>query len=226
MKASSLILAVILITVPTATANPIVQKQPFSGGTSDFSQTVLFDKFNLSGPLTSVEITFNLQITGGSLILDNDSDSNIYGTFEFGSLGSISSSQVNLPASSLINQVFYSQAFSLDANDLNDHKNDYNPTPPDGITYNYNGNNESGDVSGFVDDTFWDDYTGTGKYNITVDILPWIYCGDFDNLEYFAITPISTNGYVEVVYTYIPEPATITLFCAGILAFRKRKNSK
>ncbi|OHB59437.1 MAG: hypothetical protein A2173_04965 [Planctomycetes bacterium RBG_13_44_8b] len=220
MKASSLILAVIVI-VSTAAADPIVQKQLFSG-TSGFSQTVSFDKFNLTGSLTSVEITFNLQITGGSLILDNDSDSNICGTLEFGSLGSISSSEVNLPASSLTNHVFYSQPFSLDANDLNDNKAYYDPTPPDGMQYN--GDNKSGNVQGLVDTMVWDTYIGTGKYDITVSILPWIDCGNFDNLQYCVVTPINTNGYIEVVYNYIPEPTTITLLAISALSFLTRKN--
>jgi hypothetical protein len=216
--------AVLLAIVSATMANTTTQKQDFNG-VSSFFAPLTFDRFNMNGTLTSIEMVFNLQIEGGTLIIDNDNDSNVSGTFEFGVHGTISSTEVTLPDSSLSNQVFYSQVFNLGSN-VGDGIGDYNSSGPDGLQYS--GSNKSGDVSGFVDNMFWNDYIGTGTYNITTSISLRLDCGDFDKLEYKITTPISTRGYVKVAYNYdpIPEPATIILLTVGAFAFLKRKNSK
>lgn len=217
-----LIFAVLMTIVSETMANSIIQKQEFSGPPE--SRTLTFDKFNMNGILTSVEIAFNLQIEGGTLILDNDSDNSVSGTFEFGVYGDISSNEVNLPDSSLTNPVFYSQPFSLGSN-AGDGTGDYDPTSPDGLQYN--GSSESGVESGSINSIFRNDYVGTGTYNIICSVSPWLNPGDIDGIkiEHSSI-PVSTTGCIEVSYNYdvIPEPATISLLLPAIFALRNNRN--
>jgi hypothetical protein len=221
-KTAFVAFAVLLMTtVYSAMANPLVQQHDFNG-IHNFSRTLTFNKS--SEALTSVSISLNLQINGGTLIIDNDGDSNISGTLKFGISGNANSTEVNLPSLFGTN-VFYSQPFYLDSNE-NDVKGDYSPLPPDGMQFI--GSSNSGNISTLVEDTFFNDYIGTGTYNITIGIASLADFGNLDlnNVEYTIIAPVYTNGYVEVTYTCIPEPATITLLTFGVFAVLKRKRNK
>jgi hypothetical protein len=217
LQAVFMVLAIFIIT-SAAMANTIIQKQDFNG-ISDFSKLLTFDRLNTSDTLTSIKISLNLQIKGGTLIIDNDGDSSVSGTLKFGISGNVNSTDVNLPSFSGTN-VFYSQPFYLDSNE-NDAKGDYNPSPPDGMQLT--GSNSSGSAFAFVADTFLNNYIGSGTFNVVISISPYINYGDLPDIEYSITNPVNTNGSIEVVYTTIPEPATITLLTFGILAVLKRK---
>jgi hypothetical protein len=218
-KTSFVAFVVLMTTVYSAMASPLVQKQDFNG-ILNFSRTLTFNRYNASETLTSISISLNLQINGGTIIIDNDGDSNVSGTLKFGISGNVNSTEVNLPLLSGIN-VFYSQPFYLDS-DVNDVKGDYSPLPPDGMQFT--GSSNSGNISALVEDTFFNDYIGTGTYNITIGIASLADFGnlDLDNVEYTIIASVYTNGYVEVTYISIPEPASITLLAIGIFALLKR----
>jgi hypothetical protein len=221
LQAVFMVLSIFIIT-SAAMANTIIQKQDFNG-ILNFSRILTFNKYNTSETLTSVSISLNLRIKGGTLIIDNDGDSSVSGTLKFGISGNVNSTEVNLPISLLSTKLCYSQAFNLDSN-TGDGKGDYDPSPTDGMQFT--GSNNSGDVPAFVENTFWNDYIGTGTYNVAVSIISLVDYGNFDDIEYAITTPVSTNGYIEVVYTCIPEPATITLLTFGVLAVPKRKRKK
>jgi hypothetical protein len=222
----------LLVTAGLASAvpPPITQTQPFSGIPS-ISGSLVFDKFDTHGGtwiLNSIQVTLNLETSGGEFRLDNDSTSPASGSFEFGAKGSISSTDVSLLNSSLIAipgtvNAYHSGSFSLEPN-IGDIEGDYDPSPPDGMLYN--GATETDSKSGFVDDTLWAGYQGTGTYNINYEIIQWLNYGGIGGIEY-AVTPVSASGYVEVIYDYyiIPEPATIVPLCTGglILLLRKKK---
>jgi hypothetical protein len=202
----------------------------YFSGTPSMDDSLTFNQFDESlGTLTSIQIILSLQISGGQLTLDNDSEESASGTFEFGASGSITSGDVGLVNSSFVAipgtvSTYNSEAFSLSGN-VGDGEGDYDPTAPDGLQYD--GGIKTNSKSDFVGSVAWGGYIGTGTYDIDYSVTQWLNYGGIGGIEY-AVTPLSASGSVEVIYTYdpIPEPATITLLTIGALALLKRKNSK
>ncbi|MDD5010518.1 MAG: choice-of-anchor E domain-containing protein [Phycisphaerae bacterium] len=223
----------LFVTAGLASAATITQTQNFSG-IPNISGPLAFNKFNAAlGTLTSIQVGLSLQTSGGQIILDNDSTSLASGNFQFGAKGSISSSNVSLIDSSSMPipgvapntaNAFHSGAFSLAAN-VGDGVGDYSPSAPDGMSYS--GGIETDTKSGYINNTVFGGYTGTGTYNIDYSVIQWLDYGSVSGIE-AAFTPVSASGCVTVVYTYdpVPEPATITLLMIGALTLLKRKNSK
>ena len=203
-------------------ADPIVQKQNFSGVTG-FSANLTFNKFNASGALTSVKITLNLQITGGSLIIDNDSNDPAIGTFEFGTNAVLGSTNVSMAGGPGTAQALNYLSVYLEGN-YNDGDNDFSPDPPDGNLYN--GSNVSDIKSGLISNLI--QYEGNGTYNIAVLTSLHTEHNITGKFEYYANPLPAASGYVEVVYTYdpIPEPATICLLGLGALSLIRRKKTR
>ena len=144
------------------------------------------------------------------------------GTFKFGAKGGISSTDVTLPGIAQLDAT-YSGPFSL-LGDPAPIQYDYNPAPTDGMQYI--GGTEYDSDSGIITSTLaLADYIGTGTYDIDVDIIQWSEYGSVGGIEY-AVTPVTADGTVTVIYEYIPEPATITMLALGALGFLKRKSSK
>ena len=221
----------LFVTAIPAFATPIPQTKPFSG-VPDMNGVLAFDKFDTHGGtwvLDSIQVKLNLETSGGTFKLDNDSELPASGTFFFGAKGTISSTDVALLNSSLVPlaipgqaMAYHSEAFSLDPN-VGDIGGDYSPLPPDGMSYT--GHAETDTKSGFVGELFWAGYQGTGTYDINYEITQWLTYGGIGGIEY-AVTPVSASGDVEVIYEYhiIPEPATICLLGFGALSlFRKKK---
>jgi hypothetical protein len=230
-KSFLLIFAVALfITAGLASAASITQTKPYGPDTPNMSGSLTFNKFDSSlGTLTSIQVLFALQTTGGQLVLDNDSPSLASGNFQFGAKGTISSSNVSLlntsfqPIPGQAN-AYHSGTFSLQPN-VGDGSGDYDPTAPDGMLYN--GGTETDTKSGYVTSVVWGGYTGTGTYNIDYSVTQWLDYGSVSGIE-VAYSPVIASGDVTVIYNYnaIPEPATMTLLTIGALALLKRKNSK
>lgn len=212
-----------IATASAAMANPLVQKQDFNG-TLNFSRPLTFNKYNAGKTLTSIRISLNLRINGGTLIIDNDSNDPALGTFEFGENALLGSTDVLLTGGPGQAQAYNFLSVSL-AGNVDDVKNEYSPLPPDGNYYN--GGIVSDTKSGYINDEFWSSYQGSGTFDIQVSVwLQTNYIGT-GYVEYSLTTPISVTGYVEVAYTCIPEPATITLLGTGIIVFvLKRKKKK
>jgi len=210
----------------SAQASTITQSQTFSG-IPNLMESATFNQFDSQlGTLESVQVSLNLNTTGGTLILDNDSDQTAAGIFEFGVIASISSSDVSLDNASsdpVIDNfgVFCSQSFSLAANQ-DDGINDFDSTSPDGLLYS--GIAESGSASGFVNTSDFSDYTGTGTFDINLIVMQWQYYGNVSGIEW-ATNPVSTNGSIAVTYNYVPEPATLGLLSLGGLILRKRRKA-
>ncbi len=225
-KIFSAVCAVLFLTAGLASAATITQTKTFSG-IPNISGPLTFNKFDSSlGTLTSIQVYFTLQVNGGQLILDNDSDSPASGIFEFGAIGNISSSDVSLidSATTVIPgpiEAYNSQAFSLNAN-VDDGPGDYDPAGPDGLQYD--GGIESGDTSGFVGSMVWGGYIGTGTYDIDYTVIQWLDYGSVSGVE-VAYTPVSADGDVTMIYKYniIPEPATMVLLAIGAVAILRKK---
>jgi hypothetical protein len=218
------------LTALPAFATTITQTQNFSG-IPNISGSLTFNQFNdNAGTLTlqSIEVQFYLETDGGHLIIDNDGVLPASGTFQFGAVGIMSSTDVILLNSLFLpipGQVgaYHSQVFNLSA-DNGDGPGNYDPTPPDGLSYD--GGIESDSKSDFVGNAFWGvgtkGFLGTGIYDINYSIIQWLNCGGISGIEY-AITPVNITGHVTINYTYIPEPATIVLLMVSTLVFTNKK---
>ena len=225
--------AAFLTTAMPTFALTITQTKLFGPNTPNMNGSLNFNQFNSSGGLTlqSIQVSLTLQTSGGQLRLDNDSESPASGIFHFGAKGTISSTDVTLlntsfqPVPGEVNAI-YSQAFNLAAN-VGDEPNDYDPSPPDGLLYN--GGDMNNSKSDYITSLVWyagtKGFIGTGTYNINYQVNQWLDYGSIGGIEY-AVNPVTASGSAEVVYTYVPEPATITLLAVGAFAIRKRKNSK
>lgn len=209
-------------------AATITQVIPYSG-IPNYTQTLTFDQFDdLAGTLTltGIEVTVDFNAAGGQLILDNDAAGPAAGTFEFGAKASLSSPDVVLldgASQPVVGNLsaFHTQVFALDAN-VGDVSNDFDPSAPDGLAYNGIAQNDFG--SGFVTAHFGA-YTGAGTYDVNVGASQWQDFGGISGIEW-AVNPVTTNGAVTVVYTYVPEPATLSLLAFGGLGMwiRRKRN--
>lgn len=224
MKTVCLAVLVVLVAVGSASATTIVQTQNFSG-VPDYSKPLTFNKFNPSlGTLLSVQVSVYLAVDGGMLILDNDGVDPASGTFQFGAKGNISSVDVLLLNSSFMPvtseiQAFYSNSFSLSGN-VGDGIGDFSPLGPDGMQYN--GGPQSDSKSGSIGSMFFSSYTGIGTFVVDAAANQWSTYGSISGMEY-AVSPVTSNGSVEVVYNYIvPEPATMALLGLGMMLFRRK----
>ena len=218
--------AVLALCLP-ASASPIVQTLPFSG-TPNFTDTLTFDKFDDMGgtlTLTSIQVLVELNVDGGSLILDNDGVDAASGQFEFGATGDISSLDVALVNASFqpvtaVLDAYYNSAFNL-AGNVGDVANDFDPSGPDGMQYF--GAPETDSASGFINSTVFAQYIGLDTFDIDVEVIQWTDFGGVSGIEW-AVTPVSADGEVTVIYNYVPEPATLSLLAlGGLIAARRRR---
>jgi hypothetical protein len=213
-KITLTVFVILLIISHPSMANPSFQQQQKDfNGITGFSANLTFDKFNASGTLTSIEIIVNLQITGGSLTINNNSSDPAIGTFEFGTNAVLE--PINI---SLVGGPGIAQTLNYLSIDLEGHDNDVYSggiVPPD-------------TQSGFIDSSCWGQYKGSGSYNIIVRTYPWTNYSGTGKIEYSANPLPTASGDIQVIYTYdpIPEPASITLLCTGVLALLRRKSGK
>jgi hypothetical protein len=216
--------ALVLAICTAAQAGVISQTQSFSG-TPNFSQGLSFDQFDTLGgtrTLSSIEVILDLNVDGGQLILDNDGIDPAAGLFEFGGKATLSSTDVALGGVPGTAAALHSDTFNL-AGNIGDGPTDYDPSAPDGMIYL--GGPESDSKSGFVNSLFWTagtkGFIGTGTYIVDLDATQWSQYGSIGGIEY-AVTPVVAGGSVKVIYTYVPEPASLSLLGLGAAALLKR----
>ena len=229
MRHGYITVAVCLLLACAASAATITQTETYSG-TPNLSRTFTFDEFDdLGGTLTlvSIEVLVELNIDGGKLILDNDGDDPASGTYEFGAKSDISSTDVSLlkvvgpPTEPVVAELssLTSGAFSLAAQ-TGDGTNDFDPTPPDGMQID--GGPLSDSDAGFIATSLHSQYIGTSTYDIDLEVLQWSDFGGVSGIEW-AVTPVSADGEVTVIYNYVPEPASMSLLGLGGLALIRRR---
>lgn len=224
MRKIAIITGFLMFAQPTFSTT-YTQQETFSGQPI-FAITKTFEQFNPSwGTLDSIRITLNLDITGGQLRVDNDGLEVSAGNAYFGAEGTLSSSDVLLKNTS-DNNVWdglitcTSTFFNLAADDGDGSTTDSNA--PDGAVYNPG--SESNNVDDFINSTYFNDYIGTGAYDIILNVYPYVDVSALCGIVYYESDSVTTSGSVIIDYDYtIPEPATLVLLSLGSILLRKRR---
>ena len=209
-----------------ASAATITQTHTYNG-TPNFTRAFTFDEFDDQGgalTLVSIRVLVSMDIVGGVMILDNDGVDPAWGNYEFGAKGDISSVDVPLLDAALQPvtgelSALTTGSFSL-AGNVGDGPNDFDPTAPDGMQVN--GGSHSDSDSGYITSTVFSQYIGTGTYNIDLQVGQWQDFGGIGGIEY-AVTPVTADGEVTVVYNYVPEPVSTGLLALGGLGLLRRR---
>ncbi len=209
-----------------ATAQTTITQTLNFSGVPDFSQPLIFNKYN--GPLaalTKVTVSYSITIQGGQFIIDNDANSTANLTANFGAGLDATSTDVNLLDSSF-NQIIddvsvvNSGTFNLAAN-VGDGLNDYDPSGPDGAILVGTTKNKSGGAD--VNNLFLSQFVGPGTYTVNAKANQ-IGSLSFNSGIETATTPVTAFGTITVTYT-VPEPSSTMLLglAAAGLAFRRRR---
>lgn len=225
-------LLVLCLGASCANAEVITQTRSFAPNTPGSSYDLTFDQFDTQDgkrTLDSVQIIFNLYMYGGSVAVDNDSVLPQSMTANISLTGSLTSDSVRLLNGSFESpwtsvESLVSQTFNLE------------PTSDDDIDhFNATGQSDYAVFVGpdstspvletrddYVNSTFFAGYQGDGTYVITASMQQ---TSNATGNGQYAVTMMQTYGDVTVVYNYtpVPEPATASLACAGLLMLLRRR---
>lgn len=202
-----------------------MQTVNFGPDTPNFNEVLTFNQFNVDlADVESIKVKLQLDISGGSLTVDNDGVDPATVEVELGASASLSSLDVTL-----LNDMFQPVAadvdlssmatFNLAPNDGDDDQNFDNDGGPDNGTLN--GGMQSGMSMGFVNAAFWADYIGAGTFDISVDVLQLLDFGGVGGVS-GGFTPTQAAGNVMIIVT-IPAPASAGVLGLGVLALGRRR---
>lgn len=204
-----------------AHASTITQTQSFTGQ-PNLTKTVEFSRFNPSyGTLESVEWRLVLSIEGGSLTVDNDGDLPATVTVDLGANGSISSSAVTLLTDSFDSILSGASAVGVSTGTVfqlaadNGDAMTFDPTMPDADTHI--GGLASSNGNGLVASQFLADYLGTDAFNLTVKVDQLLNFGGIGGVS-GQFDPVMATPTVELIYNFVPEPASLLSATSGLLA--------
>ena len=205
-------LALIICAGSVFAQQTITQTKNFTGNPG-YSRSLVYDQFNPAlGTLTSIQIIFNMNTSGGYLSVDNDGDTPASTTVELGATGRISSSDVPLvngsfqPIGSNL-RASTGQTFSLGPED-GDGPGNVDPSPDDGATHS--GGSDSDTDTDNVNAAVFGDYTGTGSYTVTMEASSIIDFGGVGGVE-GSFGPPVVGGDLTIIYTYTPFTSDLSL---------------
>ena len=225
-------LLVLCLGASCANAAVITQTQSFPANTPGSSYDLTFDKFDTQGgkrTLDSVQIIFHLYMYGGSVAIDNDSELPQSMTANISLIGGLTSGSVSLVNGSLntpwatVNSLV-SQTFNL-ASTTGDDIGSFNATGQGDYAV-FVGPDSSSPVvqtrDDYVGSAAFAGYQGAGTYVISAST---VQTSNATGSGQYSVTMMQTYGDVTVVYNYtpVPEPATASLACAGLLMLLRRR---
>lgn len=215
---------IVLICATTAYSAQQMQTMNFGPLTPNFSAGPFdFNQFDPAlGTLNFVELKLQIDVEGGSLIVDNDGvDGGTLTGVQIGAEGALNSSVVTLLDSSFTGiaasvVAATSADFTLDGN-VGDGANDFDPSAPDGGTLM--GLSQTQVDMGQLNTTFWPQVTGTGTFDLTADVDQFNNFGMGVGGVEGAFTAVEASGNIMVVYDYepVPEPSSLTLIGLAIV---------
>jgi len=212
-------LAAVLTVIASAAHAQLTQVQNFSF-TPNGTVNLVFNQVDLDvADITSIEVTVQMNKSGGSLSVDNDSAESGEVSFEHTLDGALSSSDVSLAdsngqtnwASTELEAV--SSTVQTLGGTTGDATNEFNNTG-DVDFFAFNPADTSDTSSAFINSAFFSGYTGTGTYTLTFDANQLVSAIGLGGLQQ-ALTVSQTDGFVEV--KVVPEPSAYALIF-GIVA--------
>ncbi|MCF7818284.1 MAG: choice-of-anchor E domain-containing protein [Kiritimatiellales bacterium] len=220
--------ATLLMASGIAQAAVITQTKTFSGQ-PNYSSPLTFNKFNDNGgtyTLNSILITVQLNTEAGATLgIDNDGVDPASGSVEFGSSGSITSSDVTLAKAG--GGLFLASLSSITTKNMNLSGDDGDTTVYSTLGTDFDSlvtTATSTSDSTFINSFFFNEYTGVDAYTITYGVNQFINMGAFSGAQ-FQGNPVGANGSITIEYDYaIPEPASIAMIgvIAGACIFIRR----
>ncbi|PIE58075.1 MAG: hypothetical protein CSA33_05325 [Desulfobulbus propionicus] len=212
----------------------LTQEQTFGDSIPTFEETLTFDKFDASlGTLLSIEVGMYLESTGGSLTVDNDGAQPATVTAKLGVQGAMSSTDVSFMDTSfqfIANDIhaYETATYALAADD-GDGPSNVDPSAPDAATLI--GNSSQTSDNGYLHSLVHGQYIGSGTFDVTVDVAPYLNFGGVGGLE-GGFTNMIAGGNVQVIYEYepsippVPVPGSVVLLVSGLgfMAWMRRRN--
>ncbi|MBN8456409.1 MAG: PEP-CTERM sorting domain-containing protein [Verrucomicrobia bacterium] len=227
MKTKILLALVSVAAAGLSYGQTLVTQTLYFSGVPDFETPLVFSKYaGNASDIQNVSIDYDLTISGGQFVVDNDADTPAEVAVKFGARLDATSLQVtmlNHAFSAIINDVeATNQAQYLLTPNFGDGLNDYDPTPTDGAVLVGATVNEAGGDD--VHPLFWSQYAGGGTFTVNVK------ASQIGSLSYnsgveTATTPVVANGSITVSYLVVPEVSSSVLLGISALglAFRRRR---
>jgi hypothetical protein len=207
-----------------ASAATIVQVETYAFVPAG-SQTLVFDKFDTLGgtrTLLSVTIEHTMTKKGGSLFVDNDSSVGGTGTIAqtttiiLSGRPMIDDNGDDLSSKSLTATTTYAATVGADDGDGAGYQ--ASGVDADGITFADSTVTSSGEVGS----AYLSSYTGTNTFTLTASGTQGVDVSSISGVA-GSFSPASTEGFVTITYTYVPEPDTTLLGGIGVLLLIRRR---
>lgn len=209
----------------------VSQTELFGPATPNFTQTLTFNQFDTNGGLfvlKSIQITANLNISGGLLELDNDGEDPASGSATLGATLQLVSSDVSLVNLTLDPVIGILQAATMSVFNLGgtvgDPVGEFNNTG-DVDYFAFAGEDVGSGASDFVNMLVWAGYIGNGTFDIDAVVNQVFDFGSIGGIS-FAGSPVTASGDITVTFEYnlIPAPGAIAFMAlAGLVGTRRRR---